>query len=176
MARLREDAAKAKSARLEAGDARAKRGNGLFAAIRAALPLIDELLANDGCEWPDVVAALTKQGVRTRTGEPLTVPRLTSLIASVRKQEAASQARAARRSARSDVTALPKVDEPLRPNERQAGPAQRAPGAGARGKLALSKELAPAPPDADGASQAAAEERDRKAAHAKMGRFVKEQK
>src|SRR5579875_2207558 len=87
LSRLREGAIAARAARLEAGDARAKRGNGAFAAIREALPTIDELLANDSCEWPDVVRALTEQGVRTRKGEPLTVPRLTSLIASVRKQK-----------------------------------------------------------------------------------------
>ena len=135
--KLRADAGKAKAARMEKKAGSTSVATGAMAVVRRLLPTIEGLLdADSKTSWDDIAAALTEQGVRTRAGGPITGKRLSSLVDSVRKQDAARHERMQRRRARKD---LPVAEEP-RPSRHR--------------RLALSPELTTARSDRDASTGA----------------------
>jgi hypothetical protein len=125
-----------KKLRKDVGSAMAKRPAGLapsgqplsgaMTVVRKLLPTLEAMRPD--ATWDAIAEGLAAQGVRTRTGEPLTGKRLTSLIASIRQQDARRLAREARRIARRDLAK------------------QTAQKASAATKAALAPELLRAPP------------------------------
>jgi hypothetical protein len=75
--------------------------SGAMEAVRRVLPALEAM--HETATWNAIAEGLTAQGITTRTGGALTGKRLTSLIASIRQQEARRLAREARKAARSDL-------------------------------------------------------------------------
>lgn len=84
------------------GDGRGRRVTGSMQIIRDNLAEI-EGLHRSGATWVDIAAGLAAQGVMQGDGQPITSKRLTSLIASIRRQDDTRRAKATARAARPDL-------------------------------------------------------------------------
>ncbi|WP_018264800.1 hypothetical protein [Methylosinus sp. LW4] len=74
--------------REEADKKCASNGTGLTAAIRAALPIIENLRSGDKVRWSCIAAAFANQGyTQGRDRLPVTTSRLTAIYSQIRKQE-----------------------------------------------------------------------------------------
>ena len=156
IAKLRADAGKAKAVRLAKKAGSTSVATGAMAVVRRLLPTIEGLLeADPETSWDDIAVALTEQGVRTRAGEPMTGKRVSSLVDSVRKEDAARQERSQRRRARKD---LPAAEEPQQNRQR---------------RLALSPELTKVRRDRDVSTGADLEATIRAEAFEKHGFLIK---
>lgn len=100
--RLRADVASMRQERQAKVGAVGRTSTGAMALVREHLSELEALKAA-GATWPEIAAGLAAQGAtQGRDRSPLTAKRLTSLIASVRRQFARRAERERRRSRRSD--------------------------------------------------------------------------
>lgn len=81
-------------------------GSKAMAIIRDNMMTI-EVLRGQGHTWDAIAAGFAAQGVAHRDGHPLTGKRLTSLIDSIRRQDAKRQAKRDKRLTRADLARAP---------------------------------------------------------------------
>jgi hypothetical protein len=137
--KLRGDISKAQAARSERVAAKGHSKRVLMAGIREALPTIEASRAlpeEQRPTWEDIATALSKQGLKTRKGEPLTAMRLTSLVNAIRSQDAARAKKERSRKRRADLASSDAQG-------RIAGPSPR------RSKVATQVQLGSAQADVD---------------------------
>lgn len=151
---------------------------GTYAAVRAALPAIEALLA-EGAEWQAIADALAAQGVTQGVGDkarPVSRSRLTAVVSELRAQARRKAEREAGRGKRSDI-AVVRQDEKVgyAAASRSAGSDAPRGKAVGRAKLQLAAELDVKPADATASDRLSApdEEALRRADLAGVQRFLR---
>lgn len=110
--RLRADVASMRQERQPKVGAVGRTSTGAMALVREHLSELEALKAA-GATWPEIAAALAAQGVTQGPAQtPITAKRLTSLIASVRRQVARRAEREHRRSRRLDQAPMTPTSAP----------------------------------------------------------------